>query len=214
MLNLDHAAIRTSYRQAHLHEDAVLNNPINQFSKWYDEAIEAAISEVNAMTLATADRDGQPDARIVLLKSFSEQGFLFFTNYQSAKGRQLAQNPKASLVFFWKELERQVRIKGTVLKVDEQSSEDYFYSRPIESQKGAICSNQSQVIKDRKTLDEQFELVSKLPITDIKRPEHWGGYVLKAIEVEFWQGRESRLHDRINYCLDLKHNWIITRLQP
>lgn len=207
--------IRRDYSHKSLSEKDVNENPITQFSNWWDEAVHSKIDEVNAMTLATASQDGLPAARIVLLKGFSEQGFVFFTNYESYKGLQLAENPKACLVFFWKELERQVRVTGIVVKASAKESDEYFNSRPEASRIGAWASPQSRTIENRHWIDEKFnELVNKMEGTDIQRPPHWGGYIVKPVEIEFWQGRPSRLHDRIQYSLDENGKWKIERLAP
>ena len=207
--------IRRDYSHKSLSEKDVNENPITQFSNWWDEAVHSKIDEVNAMTLATASQDGLPAARIVLLKGFSEQGFVFFTNYESYKGLQLAENPKACLVFFWKELERQVRVTGIVVKASAKESDEYFNSRPEASRIGAWASPQSRTIENRHWIDEKFnELVNKMKGTDIQRPPHWGGYIVKPVEIEFWQGRPSRLHDRIQYSLDENGKWKIERLAP
>lgn len=210
------AAIRKSYTKKTLSEKDVFSTPIPQFEQWWKEAVDSEIDEVNAMTLATASADGLPSARIVLLKGFSEKGFIFFTNYKSYKGNQLTDNPKACLVFFWKELERQVRITGLVEKLDAKDNDEYFYSRPVESQIGAIVSPQSQVISDREWLEKQFTKVEKKnqEESSIQRPLHWGGYLVKPVMVEFWQGRPGRLHDRLQYSLDASGEWKIERLAP
>lgn len=209
------ADIRRDYTFKKLSEQEVNPDPIKQFGQWWDEAVHSKIDEVNAMTLATASPDGLPSARIVLLKGFTEQGFVFFTNYESYKGRQLAENPKACLVFFWKELERQVRITGLVFKISNKESDEYFNSRPEFSRIGAWASPQSRVIESRQWIDEKFnELVLKLEGTKIERPSYWGGYLVKPVEIEFWQGRPSRLHDRIQYSLNENGNWKIERLAP
>ncbi len=209
------ADIRRDYSHKNLSEKDVSEDPIKQFEKWWEEAVHSKIDEVNAMTLATASPDGLPSARIVLLKGFSEKGFTFFTNYESYKGRQLLDNPKACLVFFWKELERQVRITGLVVKISAAESDEYFNSRPEASRIGAWASPQSRVIENRHWIDEKFnELVNKMEGTAIKRPPYWGGYLVKPVEIEFWQGRPSRLHDRIQYSLDENGKWKIERLAP
>ncbi|MEP7376667.1 MAG: pyridoxamine 5'-phosphate oxidase [Chitinophagaceae bacterium] len=211
----DIAGIRKTYSQKTLSEKDIEPNPIKQFDKWWQEAIASDIDEVNAMTLATASADGIPSARIVLLKGFSEKGFVFFTNYDSYKGKQLLENPKACLVFFWKELERQVRITGIVQKTSVQESDDYFYSRPAGSQIGASVSPQSTAIETREWLETRYaELEKKVNDSPIQRPDHWGGYVVKPVIMEFWQGRPSRLHDRIEYSLQEDGNWKIERLAP
>ncbi|WP_316799533.1 pyridoxamine 5'-phosphate oxidase [Pedobacter frigidisoli] len=206
--------LRQDYKSATLDESEVDDNPINQFKKWFDHAIEAQLYEPNVMTLATADKVGRPDARIVLLKGVDDDGFRFFTNYLSAKGKELKRNPYAALVFFWPELERQVRIEGTVEKLDKETSEAYFDSRPVASQIGAIASPQSQVIPNRAFLEEKFEeLQSSAKDKKIAKPAHWGGYIVKPTRIEFWQGRRSRLHDRINFELS-KGSWVKSRLAP
>ena len=208
------ADIRKDYMLKLLLEKDVDANAFRQFDNWWKEALNSEIDEVNAMTLATASADGVPAARIVLLKGYDEHGFVFFTNYESFKGMQLAENPRACLVFFWKELERQVRITGLVEKVSEQESA-YFNSRPVGSRIGAWTSPQSQVIENREWLEEREKKYSAAfangPLT---RPAHWGGYRVKPICIEFWQGRPSRLHDRIQYTLQANNTWIIERLAP
>lgn len=211
----DIAGLRKTYSQKKLTEDAIDSNPIRQFEKWWQEANDADIDEVNAMTLATASADGVPSARIVLLKDYSEEGFMFFTNYDSYKGKQLLENPKACLVFFWKELERQIRITGLVEKVSEEESDDYFHARPIASQLGASISPQSAVIENREWLEKRYdELEKKTGDNTIERPENWGGYLVKPVIIEFWQGRPSRLHDRIEYSIQENGEWKIARLAP
>jgi len=209
------ADIRKNYSQKTLSENDVETDPMRQFDRWWKEAIASEIDEVNAMTLATASADGFPSARIVLLKDLSVNGFSFFTNYNSFKGQQLAENPKACLVFFWKELERQVRITGLIEKLSDDKSNEYFQSRPEGSRIGAIASPQSQVIPNRNWLDEQYQkLEQELKNTTMQRPTHWGGYLLKPVIIEFWQGRPSRLHDRIQYTLEENGSWKIERLAP
>ena len=209
------AGIRHNYSKQVLLEPGAHNNPIKQFDKWWQEARHAEIDEVNAMTLATATPDGIPSARIVLLKDFSEAGFMFFTNYESFKAQQLEDNPKACLVFFWKELERQVRITGLVKRADPAESDTYFNSRPEDSRIGAFTSPQSRVIESRNWIDEQFEKNKKLLSgKSIKRPDYWGGYVVRPIIMEFWQGRPNRLHDRLQYTLQNNNEWNIERLAP
>lgn len=216
-MNESIANIRLNYSKQTLLETDVKSNPIEQFGIWWNEAIKAELSEVNAMTLATASADGVPAARIVLLKNVTPDGFTFYTNYNSFKGQQLAENPKACLVFFWKELERQVRITGLVSKTSEADSNEYFYSRPVGSQIGANISAQSTVIPNRRVLEtayHQMEEGTKNNPTMVTRPEHWGGYIVKPVTVEFWQGRPSRLHDRLQYSLQTDGNWLIERLAP
>ncbi len=209
------AGIRKNYSQKKLSEKKVTEDPVQQFEKWWKQAVASKIVEPNAMTLATASPDGVPSARIVLLKGFSQEGFVFFTNYYSFKGQQLAENPKACLVFFWKELERQVRITGLVQRINEQASDDYFYSRPAGSQLGAIASPQSQVIESREWLDKHYkELKKQFKKEKLKRPANWGGFVVKPVIMEFWQGRPSRLHDRLQYTMDASGGWKLERLAP
>jgi|SRR5688572_24991738 len=209
------AAIRRDYSFESLSENNIDRHPVRQFEKWWNEALHAEIIEVNAMILATASQDGLPSARVVLLKGFNEKGFIFFTNYESFKGQQLAENPKACLVFFWKELERQVRITGLTSRITEKESDEYFNSRPEFSRIGAWASPQSRVIENRQWLDEQFnELVSKMEGKPIQRPPYWGGYMVQPVVIEFWQGRPSRLHDRIQYTLQDDGGWRIERLAP
>lgn len=211
----DIAGIRKIYSQKTLSEESIDSNPITQFDKWWNEAVASDIEEVNAMTLATASADGIPSARIVLLKGFSEKGFVFFTNYDSFKGKQLLENPKACLVFFWKELERQVRITGIVQKTSDEESDEYFYSRPYESQLGASISPQSTVIENREWLENRYnEFEKQSSKLTIQRPSHWGGFIVKPVIIEFWQGRPSRLHDRIEYSLQENGEWENERLAP
>jgi pyridoxamine 5'-phosphate oxidase len=209
------ADIRKNYSLQTLVEENAATNAIAQFTQWWNEAVASQIDEVNAMTLATASADGMPSARIVLLKEFSAKGFVFFTNYSSFKGQQMAENPKACLVFFWKELERQVRITGLIQKINEIDSEAYFHSRPIGSQIGAISSPQSQVIENREWIDNAYKKNEEnLQFKTIHRPAHWGGYLVKPVIIEFWQGRPSRLHDRLQYTLQENGEWKIERLAP
>lgn len=206
--------LRQDYRAAELTENEVNKNPIKQFEKWFNAALEAQLYEPNVMTLATADKSGKPNARIVLLKGFDDQGFSFYTNYLSTKGKELKKNPQACLVFFWAELERQVRIEGKVEKLDKETSEAYFHSRPQGSQIGAIASPQSQIISDRKVIEKKVEeLTSTYKDKTIPKPAHWGGYIVKPTSIEFWQGRTSRLHDRIKYDL-INGKWQMNRLAP
>jgi pyridoxamine 5'-phosphate oxidase len=209
------AEIRKDYKLKVLSEKDVTNDPFQQFEKWWKEALTSNIEEANAMTLATSSNDGIPSARIVLLKGIDKRGFIFFTNYSSFKGQQLLENPRACLVFFWKELERQVRITGVVEKVSDKESDDYFNSRPEGSRIAAWASPQSQVIASRTWLEEnEKKLQKQFTQTDIRRPSYWGGYRVMPIDIEFWQGRPNRLHDRINYSLQENGNWLIERLAP
>ncbi len=195
-------------------ESDAATDPFAQFGHWWLEAVESKIDEVNAMTLATSSADGFPSARIVLLKGYDRNGFVFFTNYNSQKGQDIAANPKACLLFFWKELERQVRIDGTIEKISAQESEVYFQSRPVGSRIGAWCSPQSSVIPDRSVLDKNVEYYSnKFNAQMVPRPDHWGGYIVKPTAIEFWQGRSSRLHDRLRYT-KVADNWKLERLAP
>jgi pyridoxamine 5'-phosphate oxidase len=208
------ADIRKDYKLRSLSELDVAANPIDQFTTWWNEAIASNIDEVNAMTLATADANGSPSARIVLLKGISENGFEFFTNYESSKGKEMAVNNKVALVFFWKELERQIRIEGTVSKLSEAESDKYFLSRPAESRIGAWSSPQSSIIANREILDENvLQTKARFEGKEIPRPPFWGGYIVKPECIEFWQGRSSRLHDRIAYSLE-NDIWSIKRLAP
>ncbi len=208
------ADIRKEYKLRSLSEQDVSSDPFKQFDKWWQEAIHSDLEEVNAMTLATASADGMPDARIVLLKGFDQNGFTFFTNYNSAKGHQLLENPRACLVFFWAELERQVRLSGLVSLAPAKVSDDYFNSRPEGSRIGAWASPQSEVIENREWLEAEEERLSTELKGDLHRPPHWGGYVVRPTRMEFWQGRPSRLHDRILYTLKGNGKWTIERLAP
>lgn len=209
------ADIRRDYSLKTLIETEVAENPFLQFADWWQQAIESEIDEVNAMTLATASLEGVPAARIMLLKGYDEKGFIFFTNYESAKGMQLAENPRVALLFFWKELERQVRITGMAEKVSTTESDEYFLSRPTGSQIGAWASPQSHVIENRSWLENRVkELEAKFSTEKLARPSHWGGYRVKPVIIEFWQGRSSRLHDRIQYTLQDNNSWKIERLAP
>jgi pyridoxamine 5'-phosphate oxidase len=209
------ADIRKEYKLKSLGEQDVDIDAIDQFAIWWNDALDSNIDEVNAMTLATASKAGIPAARIVLLKGYDSNGFVFFTNYQSEKGRQLAENPNASLVFFWKELERQVCIEGVVIKTSDDESDTYYQSRPAGSRIGAWASPQSEVIAGREQIENNFQdYEAKFAETFIPRPPHWGGYILKPATVEFWQGRSSRLHDRIQYRQSEGNSWKIQRLAP
>ena len=209
------ADIRKEYKKETLLENSVDADPIVQFGKWWNEALQSEIEEVNAMTLATATVSGIPSARIVLLKEYGNEGFVFFTNYESRKGNELLGNAKACLVFFWKELERQVRIWGVVEKIPASASDTYYSSRPRESQLGAWASAQSTVIAGREVIEERLlQFQQQFGNEPIPRPECWGGYIVKPQSIEFWQGRPGRLHDRIQYDLQEKEGWKIERLAP
>lgn len=211
---LTHA--RKEYEQTALDETDVDRDPIRQFAAWYDAAVAAGVPEAEAMTLSTATPSGQPSARIVLLRGFDDRGFCFFTNYQSRKGRELAANPHAALTFHWVELERQVRIEGCVEKTTAAESDAYFQSRPRGSRIGAWSSPQSEVIPDRamlETIVERFRAEHPDDAT-IMRPNHWGGYRLRPDRIEFWQGRPSRLHDRLRFRRGDGCTWIVERLAP
>ncbi|MEH1966268.1 pyridoxamine 5'-phosphate oxidase [Nostoc sp.] len=209
------ADLRKDYTLEGLSELEVDLNPFIQFKKWFDQALAAQLPEPNAMTIATATPDGKPSARMVLLKDFDERGFVLFTNYNSHKGQELAENPQAALVFWWAELERQVRISGYVEKVSEAESDQYFHSRPANSRLGAWVSNQSEVIESREVLERRLqEFQSKYENQEISRPPHWGGLRVIPTEIEFWQGRPSRLHDRLLYSRLDNSTWNIQRLSP
>lgn len=207
--------LRQDYKSAFLLEEDVENNPFKQFEKWFNEAVKAEVLEPNAMTLATSTKNGNPSARIVLLKGFDEQGFTFFTNYDSNKGKQIDDNPKAALIFFWGDLERQVRIEGDIEKISKKDSEDYFHSRPKGSQLGAIASPQSQIIPNRGFLENNLKELSNIYSNkEIIKPENWGGYKVIPNNIEFWQGRSNRLHDRILFSKDKNGFWKTERLAP
>jgi pyridoxamine 5'-phosphate oxidase len=208
------ADLRQDYRQQALLETEAHSDPMLQFRQWFDQALAADLIEPNAMTLATVDATGQPSARMVLLKGLESGGFDFFTNYNGRKGQELATNPKAALVFWWGELERQVRIEGTVSPITAAESDQYFHSRPIGSQLGAWASPQSQVIADRQVLETRLaEVKAQYEGKEIPRPPHWGGYRLTPHAIEFWQGRSNRLHDRLLYTRT-GNTWQQVRLAP
>lgn len=206
--------IRREYVWEELLEENVYENPIDQFKVWFDHALLSDIPDPNAMSLATATKEGKPSVRIVLLKGFDKEGFRFFSNYKSRKGRELKENPNASLCLFWSELERQVRLEGTVRTMSRNESETYFRKRPLLSQLGALASNQSEEVKSREKLEQRFEeLKEKYKDEPIPMPESWGGYRLKPSSVEFWQGRRGRLHDRLLYEY-VSGSWVVKRLSP
>ena len=207
---------RKSYERDALDEHGIDRDPFQQFTIWYDEAVAAGLPEPEAMTLSTATLEGQPSARIVLLRGYDERGFCFFSNYSSQKGQELAANPYAAVTFHWVELERQVRISGRVEKVTEAESDAYFQSRPSQSRIGAWSSPQSNVISSRDVLEELFEKYQEqyLDETAIPRPEHWGGYRVIPERIEFWQGRPNRLHDRLRFIRIDQGPWTLQRLAP
>jgi pyridoxamine 5'-phosphate oxidase len=208
------ANLRKDYQLASLSETDVAADPIQQFAHWFEQALKADAAEANAMSLATVNADGRPSSRIVLIKEFNQNGFSWFTNYDSAKGHDLATNPQAALLFFWSALERQVRIEGRIEKVSEQDNDNYFHSRPLGSRRSACASQQSQPIASRDLLEQRLQQVTSEHGDHPPRPEHWGGYRLVPDYLEFWQGRSSRLHDRIVYTRGSDGVWSISRLQP
>ncbi len=211
---IDYSGIRRDYNQDELDESSVNPNPFLQFKAWFDEAIESKLfADVNAMTLSSINGLNKPSSRIVLLKQFDEKGFVFFTNYESRKSIEMIANPNVSLLFFWDKLERQVRIEGTVEKTTIQESDDYFYSRPKESQIGAWASNQSRKITKQELQKKFDEYQNFFAEKELKRPDYWGGFRVIPSYFEFWQGRPSRLHDRIIYERN-ESSWNIDRLQP
>ena len=208
-------AERKDYARFSLREENVDPDPIRQFTRWFDEATTSAVAEPDAMTLATCTSDGRPSARIVLLRGVDERGFAFFTNYESRKARELDNNPYAALVFFWHDLERQVRVEGRVERVSADESDEYFHGRPASSRIGAWASPQSEVIPSRESLEVRFgDQENRFADEAIPRPPHWGGYRLVPDTVEFWQGRPSRLHDRLRYSRRQQGGWLIERLAP
>ncbi len=212
-MNFD--TVRKEYVTQGLTESDLDPNPLTQFQRWYEEAVAANVIEPNAMTVATATRDGIPSARTILLKGFDERGFIFYTNYESQKGKELDENPNAALVFYWATFERQIRITGVINKILPEESEAYFKSRPMGAQLGAWVSLQSQVIPNREVLEERLtELMNELADTEnVPMPPYWGGYCLAPNTIEFWQGRINRLHDRFRYTRQ-ENEWLIERLSP
>jgi pyridoxamine 5'-phosphate oxidase len=202
---------RRNYTRHELTEHKISPNPYEQFGWWLEDAVNDALLEPNAMALSTADKNGRPSSRIVLLKAFDESGFIFYTNYLSRKGKEIDENPQASLLFYWDKMERQIRIEGTIEKIEVHLSEKYFASRPYESKLSAIVSKQSEEIPSREYLEDRLEELKQSGET--QRPEHWGGYIVKADYFEFWQGRASRLHDRFVYELE-NGAWKTKRLAP
>jgi pyridoxamine 5'-phosphate oxidase len=209
------ARLRQEYTRAGLKESDADPDPIEQFRRWFDEALVADLHEPNAMTLATATPDGRPSARIVLLKGFDGRGIVFYTNYEGRKGWELETNPYAALNFYWGELERQVRIEGHVSRISEEESDAYFAGRPRGSQLGAWVSEQSRPVRDRDALEERLHaLEAEYEDREVPRPPFWGGYRVEPETIEFWQGRENRLHDRLRYCRSETGEWRRERLQP
>jgi pyridoxamine 5'-phosphate oxidase len=214
-MSLDIASLRKEYTKAELTIESVQREPLTQFLAWFDEALASDINEPTAMVLSCATPDGKPSSRVVLLKGVDEEGFVWYTNYLSRKGSELDVNPHASLLFFWPELERQIRIEGVVTKVSQEQSTEYFHSRPFDSQVGAAASPQSQVVPSREFLADLFSMMHTAATNaqHVEKPPHWGGYKLVPTAIEFWQGRPSRMHDRIRYRSD-NDQWIIERLAP
>jgi pyridoxamine 5'-phosphate oxidase len=209
------AHLRKEYQKLAFDKKDAAENAMEQFERWWKDALKSEIDEVNAMTLATASADGLPSARVVLLKGYSEKGFEFYTNYESFKGKQLLENPRACLVFHWRELERQVRITGLVEKLSERENNNYFRIRPDGSRIGTWASPQSMVIENSEWLVNQVKLYeTKFSDSEIPRPANWGGYLVKPVTLEFWQGRPNRLHDRLLYSLQENGSWLIERLAP
>lgn len=208
------AELRREYTRASLSEEQVADDPIAQFAKWFDEALQCEVPEPNAMSVSTVAAGGRPSSRILLLKDFDPRGFTWYTNYESRKGCELLDNPRAALLFFWQPLERQVRLEGAVERVSAEEADAYFNIRPLGSRLGALASAQSRPIGSRQALEEQFRQAEQQYGDSPTRPPHWGGYRLRPEYAEFWQGRASRLHDRIAYSLQGDGSWRRERLQP
>ena len=208
-------SIRVDFDQSSFDEKQVKKDPFSQFNVWMKNALDAKVNEPTAMTLSTSNKKGMVDSRIVLLRDLDKKGFNFFTNYKSAKAREMKENKQVALNFFWPELQRQVRIRGVIEKLPEKNSDAYFKSRPRESQIGAWTSHQSEVLSGRKELEDRFKkLTNKFDGKNVPRPKHWGGYRVKPLEIEFWQGRPSRLHDRLLFTKSGSGKWKLVRLNP
>lgn len=208
------AETRREYDFSSLTRNQLNKDPIEQMKLWLEQAKQAELKDATCMTLATTDDKGMPDARIVLLKQLDETGFSWYTSYTSSKGQQLENNPQACLLFYWRDVDRQVKIRGQVEKLTKEEAEAYFHSRPLDSQFSAAASHQSQPIDSRKTLEEKLKQLKNTNASAVERPENWGGYRLQPSSFEFWQGRENRLHDRFTYTKDNSNKWLIARLQP
>ena len=214
-LNLSHTQLRRDYDSKELLEAKLKAHPLKQFGGWFLEAVKKKVPDANAFILATADLQARPCARVLLMKGYDDQGITFFTNYSSEKGIQLAQNPYGEAVFFWNQLNRQVRIRGAIRRLDRKASLAYFHSRPQDAQIAALISQQSRMIESRKVLEEKFrECRKQYQSSQVEMPKDWGGYILQAAKIEFWQGRPNRLHDRIVYIKNLRGRWKKIRLQP
>ncbi|MCL3779211.1 pyridoxamine 5'-phosphate oxidase [Prolixibacteraceae bacterium JC049] len=214
-MNRDLSEIRRTYNWGELSEEEMKKTPMEQFDNWYHEVLKSDSLEPTAMMLATVGSDGMPHCRVVLLKKYNEKGFVFYTNYNSRKARDLEANPKVGITFYWPEMERQVRVEGRVERVSEKESDDYFASRPIDSQLGAWASPQSQTVNSRDELEDGYEEIkARFESEELKRPEFWGGYRVVPCRVEFWQGRPNRLHDRLVYQQFNENHWRINRLAP
>ena len=206
--------LRTDYKKTQLNEADLVSNPHELFKIWIEDVLSSNISDPNAFVLSTVDSLGYPSSRVLLLREYSENGLVFFTNYDSFKGKNLVVNNVVCMNFFWSSIERQIRVLGKITKISEAKSDEYFESRPYESKIGAWASNQSEVIASRKVLEDQVEFYKKKYPIDVPRPKHWGGYMIEPNKFEFWQGRSSRLHDRINYSLEKNGVWKVNRLAP